>query len=66
MLVASAGINRKITFHCFRHTFAMIQLENGTSLDVIQKMLGHTNIATTQIYAKVSEKMMREAVERIK
>ena len=66
MWVARAGINRKITFHCFRHTFAMIQLENGTSLDVIQKMLGHTNIATTQIYAKVSEKMMREAVERIK
>lgn len=66
MWVARAGINRKITFHCFRHTFAMIQLENGTGLDVIQKMLGHTNIATTQIYAKVSEKMMREAVERIK
>lgn len=66
MWVATAGIRRKITFHCFRHTFAMIQLEYGTSLEVIQKMMGHTNIATTQIYAKVSEKMMRDAVERIK
>ncbi|TGY51365.1 tyrosine-type recombinase/integrase, partial [Parabacteroides distasonis] len=42
-----------ITFHLARHTFAVFALNNGVPMEVVSKMLGHTNIKTTQIYAKV-------------
>ena len=61
-----AGINKlNFTFHCFRHTFACIQLESGTDIYTISKMLGHRKIETTQIYAKVLDKAQRDASERI-
>lgn len=52
--IKSAGITRNITFHSFRHTFATLQLEQGTNLFIVSKMLGHRNIKTTQIYAHVT------------
>lgn len=55
-----AGISRNITFHAFRHTFATLQLSLGTDLYTISKMLGHRDISTTQIYAKVVDKAKRE------
>lgn len=61
-----AGIKRDIGFHAFRHTFAVLQLELGTDLYTISKMLGHRDIGTTQIYAKVMDKAKREAAEKIK
>ncbi|QMW02302.1 site-specific integrase [Spirosoma foliorum] len=61
-----AGITRNITFHAFRHTFATLQLSLGTDLYTISKMLGHRDISTTQIYAKVVDKAKREAAEKIK
>lgn len=64
--VALAGINKHITFHCFRHTFATLQLSLGTDVTTIQKMLGHKNIGTTQVYAKVLDKSKREAANKIK
>ena len=64
--LGSAGITRNITFHCFRHTFATLQLASGTQITTIQKMLGHKNIGTTMVYAKTLEKAKREATERIK
>lgn len=48
-----AGINKNITTHMGRHTFAVFALNNGVSIEIVAKMLGHTNIRTTQIYAKV-------------
>lgn len=48
-----AGIDKNITTHMGRHTFAVFALNNGVPIEVVAKMLGHTNIRTTQIYAKV-------------
>lgn len=60
-----AGITRKITFHIFRHTFATLQVTFGTDIYTIQKLLGHKNIQTTQIYAKIIDEKRREAVDKI-
>ena len=62
----AAGITRKITFHCFRHTFATLQLANGTDIYTVSKMLGHTNVKTTQIYAKVVNEKKEQAANAIK
>lgn len=61
-----AGISRDITFHCFRHTFATLQLASGTQITTIQKMLGHNKIETTMVYAKTLEEAKREAADKIK
>lgn len=63
--VASAGIDKHITFHSGRHTFAVMMLDLGTDIYTVQKLLGHRNINTTQIYAKVLDKNKQEAVQRI-
>ncbi len=60
-----AGITRTITFHAFRHTFATLQLQNGTDIYTIAKMMGHANVATTQIYTKVVNDLKRKAADRI-
>lgn len=63
--VARAGINKDITFHCGRHTFATMMLDLGTDIYTTSKLLGHRNISTTQIYAKVLDKNKQAAVARI-
>ena len=63
--IARSGITKHITFHCFRHTYATLQLSSGTDLFTISKMLGHKSIKTTQIYAKVIDKKKREATAKI-
>ena len=60
-----AGITRKITFHVFRHTFATLQLQTGTDIYTVSKLLGHQDLATTQIYAKIVDQQKRAAVERL-
>ncbi|MCA6361697.1 MAG: site-specific integrase [Bacteroidetes bacterium] len=64
--LGAAGITKHITFHCFRHTFATIQLSLGTDIYTVSKMLGHRELSTTQVYAKVIDKSKREAADRIK
>lgn len=49
------GIKKNITFHLARHTFATYLLSKGVSIESISKMLGHTNIKTTQIYARITD-----------
>ena len=61
-----AGItNKHITFHCFRHTYATLQLAAGTQLYIISKMLTHSNLSTTQTYADVVSDLKREAADAI-
>lgn len=63
--IAAAGINKKISFHNFRHTFATLQLDKGTDIYTVSKMLGHKDLKTTQIYAKVLDKAKRAAADKI-
>lgn len=60
-----AGIDKDITFHCGRHTFATMMLSIGTDIYTVSKLLGHKELSTTQIYAKVMDKNKQEAVSRI-
>ena len=52
-LMQECGLNKNLTFHTARHTFATMALANGMPIESISKILGHTNITTTQIYAKI-------------
>lgn len=60
-----AGIEKDITFHCGRHTFATMMLDIGTDIYTVSKLLGHIELSTTQIYAKVLDKNKQAAVAKI-
>ena len=64
--IGAAGITKDITFHCFRHTFATLQLFNGTDIYTVSKMLGHKDLKSTQVYAKIVDKAKRTAADKIK
>ena len=49
------GIKKNLTFHLARHTFATMSLSKGVPMESVSKMLGHTNIRTTQIYARITK-----------
>lgn len=60
VLALYAGINKKLTSHMARHSFATWALSSGVPIPVVSKMLGHRNISTTEIYAKVLQKDVAE------
>lgn len=64
--ITRAGINKHITFHCARHTYATLQLTLGTDIYTVSKLLGHRDIKTTQVYAKIIDEKKVEAANRIK
>lgn len=64
--IKAAGITRNITFHCFRHTYATLQLAGGTDIYTVSKMLGHSSIQNTQIYAKIVDEKKVKATDAIK
>jgi integrase len=64
--IKKAEINKHITFHCFRHTYATLQLAGGTDIYTVSKTLGHTNVVTTQKYAKVIDETKQKATKAIK
>lgn len=61
--ILDAGITRRITFHASRHTFATLMLTKGADLYVVSKLLGHSDISSTQVYAKVVDQRKKEAVD---
>ena len=63
--VRKAKINKHITFHCFRHTFAMQLLDKGVDIYTITALLGHRQVSNTQNYAKITPKKVLEAIMKI-
>ncbi len=60
-----AGINKKITWHCGRHTFATLCLSAGNDIYTVSKLLGHKDVKVTQIYARLIDSKKDEAIDRL-
>ncbi|MEZ0346667.1 MAG: site-specific tyrosine recombinase/integron integrase [Infirmifilum sp.] len=64
-LARKAGLNKRVTPHLLRHTFATLSLANGLDIREIQELLGHSNLNTTQVYAHVSRERLKRDYERV-
>jgi len=63
--VITAGINKKITWHSARHTFATLAITFTSDIYTVSKLLGHTEVKNTQIYAKIIDQKKDEAIDKI-
>ncbi|NOT13039.1 MAG: site-specific integrase [Methylococcaceae bacterium] len=61
----AAGITKHVTFHAGRHTFAVSLLSNGVDIYTVSKLMGHTEVKTTQVYADIIDSVRKEAMHRI-
>jgi len=60
-IIKECGLQKHVSWHCSRHSFACLALNMGMPIESVSKILGHTNISTTQIYAKITaEKLERD------
>ncbi|MDY3547289.1 tyrosine-type recombinase/integrase [Riemerella anatipestifer] len=62
--IEKAGISKNISFYNFRHTFATLQISNDTDIYIVSKMFGHTNVKTTQVYAKIVDENKNKDAEK--
>jgi site-specific recombinase XerD len=62
----AAGINKKLNFQGFRHSFAVNQLFLGTDIYTVSKMLGHQDLKSTLVYANIADELKFLAADRIK
>ena len=60
-----AGLKKRVTFHTSRHTFAVLMLSAGVDIYTLSRLLGHSSVTTTQIYADIADARRREAVEKL-
>jgi integrase/recombinase XerD len=60
----AAGLTRRVTPHMLRHTAATLLIETGVDIRIVQRLLGHSSIATTEVYTHVSDETLRTTLER--
>lgn len=60
-----AEVKENLSYHDSRHTFGTLMLSAGIPIESISKMMGHTNIKTTQIYARVTDDKISEDMDRL-
>jgi len=63
-MARQSGLTRKVTPHMLRHTAATLLIEAGVDIRIVQRLLGHSSIATTEIYTHVSDEALRTTLER--
>lgn len=66
IIMKTCGIQKHITFHCARHSFAVASLSAGMPIESISRILGHSNIATTQIYARITTEKLSADMDKLK
>lgn len=64
-IASSCGIKKNMTFHSFRHTYAVLQLASGTDIYTVSKMLSHKHVTTTEIYLDLLEETKSKTIGRI-
>ena len=65
LMIDKANIKKHITFHSFRHSFAMLLLNKGADIYTIAKLMGHKSVSSTQVYAQLSDEQLRKTVLRL-
>lgn len=65
IIMAAIGVDKKISFHNARHTFAVEFLNRGGRIEILSKLLGHSSLKTTQIYAKISTKLADAEMQKV-